>query len=49
MITVECIPYKSFREKIQITKELAKTVRPYLVEVYPNFIYLQKGENDDWD
>lgn len=47
MITVECIPFKDFKDKIRITKEIDKMVKPYLVEIFPNFIYVQKGENDD--
>jgi hypothetical protein len=47
MITVECIPYSSFKDKIRITKEIDKMVKPYLVEVFPNFIYVQKGDFND--
>jgi hypothetical protein len=44
MITVEAIPYSSFKERIKIVKELMRKQRPDIIEVHKNFVYIQKGE-----
>lgn len=47
MVTVEVIPYSSFKEKIRLTKELTKTKA--LIEIYSRYIYVEirGGEEDD--
>jgi len=40
MVTVECIPYRNFKEKIQITKELSKQ-KGAIIETYSNYIYVE--------
>jgi hypothetical protein len=47
MITVEVIPYKSFRERIRLTKELTKTVKPKYIEIYNSYIYIEIGGTED--
>lgn len=40
MITVEVIPYRTFRERIRIVKELLQQENTF-IEVYKNYIYVE--------
>jgi len=46
MVTVQCIPYKNFKEKIAITKELSKE-KGAVIETYSNYIYVEIGGTKD--
>lgn len=39
LITVEYIPYKTFKDKIKITK---KNLGKAKIEIYENYVYLEK-------
>lgn len=41
ILVIECIPYKTFREKIRIVAEYAGKAK---VEVYEDYIYIEKIE-----
>lgn len=43
MIKVEAIPYKNFKEKIRLTKDLVKNVKPDYIRVYDSYIYIEIG------
>jgi uncharacterized membrane-anchored protein len=47
MVTVEAIPFRNFRERIKLIKELTKKNKPDIIEVHETFIYIQRGKQDD--
>ncbi|MCM8710526.1 hypothetical protein M2651_05735 [Clostridium sp. SYSU_GA19001] len=48
MIVIEVIPYKDFKERIRVIKELLKKKEKITIEVYENYIYVevQRGKTD---
>lgn len=47
MVTVEVIPYKTFKEKIKLTKELTKALKPKVIQIYNTYIYIEVGGTED--
>jgi hypothetical protein len=41
MVTVEVIPYKSFKERLRLIKTI-KRDRRTLIEIYSTYIYIEK-------
>lgn len=47
MVTVEVIPYSSFKEKIRLTKEITKALKPKVIGIYNTYIYIEVGGTED--
>jgi len=43
MIIVEVVPYKTFKEKLQLMKKL----RRCRIESYPTYLYIERMVSDD--
>jgi hypothetical protein len=46
MVTVEVIPYSSFKQRIRLIKSI-KRDRRTLIEIYSTYIYVERGGTDD--
>jgi hypothetical protein len=47
MVTVEVIPFQTFKERIRLVKELTKTIKPKYIEIYNTYIYIEVGGTED--
>jgi hypothetical protein len=43
LVVVEVIPYRKFRERIRIVREVLKE-RPRVVEIHSKFVYIEREE-----
>lgn len=43
VIVIEAIPYREFRERIRIVREVLKE-RPRMVEIHSEFVYIEREE-----